>query len=120
VHKKATNTVQTEGIMGFGKGIGARIAAGMVGSMLLAATAAADDVSLYQCADGLQFALAFYEADSHAHIQLNGKSLSLSKRLALSGSRYAASGVTLRIDKDTMTLKRPREPVTTCKKLDKW
>jgi len=115
MHKNATNTVQTGEIMGFG-----RVIAGIAGSVLLAGAAAADNISLYQCADGLQFALAFYEADTHAHIQLNGKSLALPKRLALSGSRYAASGVTLRIDKDATTLKRPREPATTCKKLDKW
>jgi membrane-bound inhibitor of C-type lysozyme len=102
--------------MGFGRALAAAIA----GNVMLALPAAADNISLYQCADGLQFALAFYEADSHAHLQLNGKALSLPKRLALSGTRYSASGVTLRIDKDVMTLKRPREAVTTCKKLDKW
>jgi len=96
------------------------MAAGIAGSVALAVPAAADNFALYQCADGSQFALAFYEADTRAHIQLNGKSLSLPKRLSLSGARYSAGGVTLRIDKDTTTLKHPREPVTTCKKLDKW
>jgi membrane-bound inhibitor of C-type lysozyme len=96
------------------------LAAGIAGNVVLALPAMAQSISLYQCADGLQFALAFYEADSHAHMQLNGKALSLPKRLSLSGSRYSAGGVTLRIDKDVMTLKRPREPATTCKKLDKW
>jgi membrane-bound inhibitor of C-type lysozyme len=96
------------------------IAAGIAGSVALAVPAAADDIALYQCVDGSQFALAFYEADTHAHIQLNGKALSLPKRLSLSGARYSASGVTLRIDKNITTLKHPREPVTTCKRLDKW
>jgi membrane-bound inhibitor of C-type lysozyme len=102
--------------MGFGRAL----AVGIAGNIMLALPAAAQSISLYQCADGLQFALAFYEADSHAHMQLNGKALSLPKRLSLSGSRYSAGGVTLRIDKDTTTLKRPREPATSCKKLDKW
>ena len=102
--------------MGFGR----TIAVGLAGSVVLALPAAAQSISLYQCADGLQFALAFYEADSHAHMQLNGKALSLPKRLSLSGSRYSQGGVTLRIGKGGTTLKRPREPVTTCKPLDKW
>jgi membrane-bound inhibitor of C-type lysozyme len=96
------------------------VAVGLAGSVVLATPAAADSISVYQCADGSQFALAFYEADSHAHVQVNGKALSLPKRLSLSGSRYSLSGVTLRIGKDGTTLKRPREPVTTCKPLDKW
>ncbi|MBV8792085.1 MAG: MliC family protein [Pseudolabrys sp.] len=96
------------------------LAIGIAGSAWLAQPAAAQGIALYQCADGLQFALAFYEADSHAHIQLNGKSLSLPKRLSLSGSRYSQSGVTLKMGKDATTLKRPREPVTACKPLDKW
>ena len=57
--------------MGFGR----LIAAGIAGSVALAVPAAADNIALYQCADGSQFALAFYEADTHAHIQLNGKAL---------------------------------------------
>lgn len=96
------------------------LAIGIAGSVWLTLPAAAEGISLYQCADGLQFALAFYEADSHAHIQLNGKSLSLPKRLSLSGTRYSQSGVTLRIGKDATTLKRPRQQITTCKPLDKW
>ncbi len=96
------------------------LAIGIAGSVSLARPAAAESISLYQCADGLQFALAFYEADSHAHIQLNGKALSLPKRLSLSGSRYSQSGVTLQIGKNGTTLKRPREAVTSCKPLDKW
>src|SRR5579872_3310276 len=102
--------------MGFGR----TLAVGLAGSVVLTMPAAAESISVYQCADGLQFALAFYDADSHAHMQLNGKALSLPKRLALSGDRYSAGGVTLRIGKDGTTLKRPHEPVTTCKPLDKW
>jgi membrane-bound inhibitor of C-type lysozyme len=102
--------------MGFGR----VFAIGIAGSAALASPAAADNIALYQCADGSQFALAFYEADTHAHLQLNGKALTLPKRLSLSGRRYSASGVTLRIDKDVTTLKHPGLPQTTCNRLDKW
>lgn len=102
--------------MGFGR----VFALGIAGSATLALPAVADNIALYQCADGSQFALAFYEADTHAHLQLNGKALSLPKRLSLSEQRYSARGVTLRIGKDGATLKHPGLPQTTCKQLDKW
>ena len=102
--------------MGFGR----VFAIGIAGSAMLALPAFADNISLYQCTDGSQFALAFYEADTHAHLQLNGKALTLPKRLSLSGQRYSASGVTLRMDKDGTTLKHPGMPRTTCNRLDKW
>ena len=102
--------------MGFGR----VVAIGIAGCATLASPAAADNIVLYQCADGSQFALAFYEADTHAHIQLNGKAISLPKRLSLSGARYSAGGITLRIGKGGTTLKHPGLPLTTCKTLDKW
>jgi membrane-bound inhibitor of C-type lysozyme len=102
--------------MGFGR----VVAIGIAGSAALASPAAADNIAVYQCADGSQFALAFYEADTTARIQLNGKAVALPKRLSLSGTRYAANGITLRIGKDGTTLKHPGLPQTTCKALDKW
>jgi membrane-bound inhibitor of C-type lysozyme len=97
------------------------IVAVVAGTVWNTLPAAAGSLLVYQCADGAQFALAFYDGDTHAHIQLNGKSLSLPKRLALSGTRYAAAGVTLWIAKDGTTLKHPAAPaVTICKPLDKW
>ena len=101
-------------------GWGRVIAIAGVGLGLVGAPALASSMSIYQCADGGQFALAFYDGDSNAHIQLNGKALSLPKRLSFSGARYSASGVTLRIAKDGTTLKHPSAPLTTCKPLDKW
>ena len=69
----------------------------------------------YRCADGTQFMAAFFQYDSRAHLQLDGKALTLPKRVALSGSRYQAKGVTLRITKaGVTTLKRARRPATTC------
>ena len=69
----------------------------------------------YRCADGAQFMVGFFQYDSRAHLQLDGKALTLPKRVALSGSRYQAKGVTLRITKAGITtLKRARRPATTC------
>jgi membrane-bound inhibitor of C-type lysozyme len=69
----------------------------------------------YRCADGAQFIVGFFQYDSRAHLQLDGKSLTLPKRVALSGSRYQGRGVTLKITKaGVMTLKHAKRPVTTC------
>jgi len=69
----------------------------------------------YRCADGAQFMVGFFQYDSRAHLQLDGKALTLPKRVALSGSRYQAKGVTLRITKaGVTTLKHAKRPATTC------
>lgn len=69
----------------------------------------------YRCADGTQFMAAFFPYDSRAHLQLDGKALTLPRRVALSGSRYQAKGVTLRITKAGATsIKHAKRPFTTC------
>lgn len=69
----------------------------------------------YRCADGAQFIVGFFQYDSRAHLQLDGKALTLPKRVALSGSRYQGKGVTLSITKSGVTtLKHAKRPVTTC------
>lgn len=69
----------------------------------------------YRCADGSQFVVGFFEYDKRAHLQLDGKALTLPKRVALTGSRYQAKGVTLRISKaGIVTLKHARRKTTTC------
>jgi membrane-bound inhibitor of C-type lysozyme len=69
----------------------------------------------YRCADGAQFIVGFFQYDSRAHLQLDGKALTLPKRAALSGSRYQAKGVTLRITRaGVTTLKHARRRTTTC------
>ena len=69
----------------------------------------------YSCADGTQFMAGFFQYDPRAHLQLDGKAVTLPKRVALSGSRYQGKGVTLRITKaGVATLKHARRPVTTC------
>jgi len=69
----------------------------------------------YRCTDGTQFIVGFFQYDSRAHLQLDGKAVTLAKRLSLSGSRYSGSGVTLRVTKAGATaLKRAKRPVTAC------
>jgi membrane-bound inhibitor of C-type lysozyme len=69
----------------------------------------------YRCADGTQFVVGFFQYDSRAHLQLDGKAVTLAKRLAFSGSRYSGSGVTLKVTKAGATmLKHAKRPVTAC------
>lgn len=42
----------------------------------------------YHCADGTQFIAAFFNGDTHAHLQLDGRAVTLKKRLSLTGVRY--------------------------------
>ena len=63
----------------------------------------------YNCYDGSQFILAFFEGDKRAHLQLDGKAVTLPKRISLSGSRYAKGDISLRITKTGITLKRGKQ-----------
>jgi len=63
----------------------------------------------YNCYDGSQFILAFFEGDKRAHLQLDGKAITLPKRISLSGSRYAKGDISLRITKTVVTLKRGKQ-----------
>ena len=79
------------------------------------AAAAQTTFQNYRCADGTQFIAGFFQYDSRAHLQLDGKAVTLVKRLALSGSRYSGSGVTLKVTRGgAATLKRTKRPVTAC------
>jgi membrane-bound inhibitor of C-type lysozyme len=69
----------------------------------------------YACADGSQFIAAFYPSDpKRAHLQVDGRAVTLIKRLALSGSRYSGGGVTLRITKAGTTIKHGKRPASVC------
>ena len=68
----------------------------------------------FRCRDGSEFIAAFYEGDRRVHLQLDGKALALPKRVAVSGSRYAKGGITLRITKTATTHSRGRVS-TECK-----
>jgi membrane-bound inhibitor of C-type lysozyme len=79
------------------------------------APARAQTFPSYSCADGTKFIVGFYPYDKRAHIQLDGRAVTLGKRLALSGARYARGDVTLKIAKDgAATLQHARRPVTSC------
>ena len=68
----------------------------------------------YSCADGSQFLVGFFQYDKRAHMQIDGKAVTLGKRVALSGSRYSGRGVTLTINKAGARLKHGKRPVTAC------
>ena len=69
----------------------------------------------YHCADGTDFIVGFFPYDTRAHLAVDGGEVTLLKRLAFSGGRYAGHGVTLRIDKaGAITIKHAKRPVTAC------
>src|ERR1700681_4880258 len=68
----------------------------------------------YRCSDGTQFLVGFFEYDSRAHLQIDGRAVTLARRLALSGSRYSGGGITLKITKAGTTVKHAKRPTTAC------
>ena len=72
----------------------------------------------YSCGDGSQFIVGFFQYDKRAHMQIDGKAVTLDKRLWLSGSRYSGRGVTLTIAKAGARLKHGKRPVTACEGID--
>jgi membrane-bound inhibitor of C-type lysozyme len=87
-----------------------------VGAIAIGASALAQQTSFqsYRCADGSQFIVGFFQYDKRAHLQIDGKAMTLAKGVALSGSRYSGSGITLKITKAGTTLKHAKRPVTAC------
>jgi len=63
----------------------------------------------YRCYDGSQFVLAFFEGDKRAHVQLDGKAMTLRKRLSLSGARYAKGDISMRIKGTDIILRRGKQ-----------
>ena len=63
----------------------------------------------FHCADGTEFVTAFRPGIRNAYLQLDGKAVTLPRRLSLSGVRYSAGGITLRIRQTTATLSRGRQ-----------
>jgi membrane-bound inhibitor of C-type lysozyme len=68
----------------------------------------------YRCADGTQFIVGFFKPDKRAHLQIDGRAVTLAKRLSLSGARYSGGGVTFKIAKAGATLRHGKRPVTSC------
>ena len=89
-------------------------------SLLVAGAVAGPSAALaqtfesYRCADGTRFIVGFYRYDSRAHLQIDGRAVTLTKRLSLSGAHYSGSGVTLVITKAGATIRHVKRPLTAC------
>ena len=82
---------------------------------LTAASAQTTAFQRYRCGDGTQFIVGFYPYDDRAHMQIDGREVTLFKRLALSGARYSGAGVILTIGRTGgTTVKHSRRPATVC------
>lgn len=89
----------------------ALLVAGVTGA---SSASIAQTFQTYRCADGTQFIVGFFEYDKRAHLQIDGRAVTLAKRFGLSGSRYSGGGVTLKIGKNGTTIKHARRPATAC------
>jgi membrane-bound inhibitor of C-type lysozyme len=91
------------------------VGAAMLGALATGASpAAAQAFRTYVCADGSQFIAGFFQYDKRAHLQIDGKAVALTKRIALSGARYSGGGIVLKIAKAGATIKHGRRPATAC------
>jgi membrane-bound inhibitor of C-type lysozyme len=92
------------------------VSAAVLAALIAGATpAAAQTFRTYGCADGSQFIAAFYPSDpKRAHLQIDGKAVALTKRIALSGARYSGGGVVLNIRKTGTTIKHGKRPASAC------
>ena len=76
--------------------------------------ASAQTFDTYHCADGTSFIAGFYSYDSRAHLQIDGRPVTLKKRFGLSGRRYSGGGVSLAMTGKGVWLRHARRPVTAC------
>jgi membrane-bound inhibitor of C-type lysozyme len=97
-----------------------RAAIGIVGAAMFgalaagAAPAAAQTFRTYVCADGSQFIAGFFDHDKRAHLQIDGKAVALTRRIALSGSRYSGGGIVLKTTRAGATIKHGKRPASAC------
>jgi membrane-bound inhibitor of C-type lysozyme len=84
------------------------------GIVIGSSAALAQSFEKYRCADGTRFIVGFFKYDSRAYLQIDGRAVTLKKRLAFSGARYSGSGVTLAITKTGTTIRHVKRPVTVC------
>lgn len=83
-----------------------------------AVPAVAQSVTSYGCADGTRFIVGFYPYDARAFMQIDGGEVTLARRMAVSGQRYAGGGVTLILTRDGRTMIRhARRPAAVCERL---
>jgi membrane-bound inhibitor of C-type lysozyme len=91
------------------------VGAAMLGALASSASpAAAQTFKTYGCADGTQFIVGFFQYDKRAHLQIDGKAVALSRRIALSGARYSGGGIVLKVGKAGATIKHGKRPVSAC------
>jgi membrane-bound inhibitor of C-type lysozyme len=89
-------------------------ALGVAGVATGVSPAQAQTFQNYQCADGTKFILGFFQYDSRAHLQIDGRPVTLKRSVALSGTRYSGGGITLKITKAGTTVRHARRPATAC------
>jgi hypothetical protein len=88
--------------------------AAVAGFFAASSPASAQTFNSYRCVDGTRFIVGFYPHDSRAYLQLNGRAVTLRKRLTLSGTRYSGSGVTFVLTSAGASIRQLRRPVTAC------
>jgi membrane-bound inhibitor of C-type lysozyme len=89
--------------------------AAMLGALATGASpAAAQTFRTYVCADGSQFIVGFFQYDKRAHLQIDGKAVALTKRIALTGARYSGGGIVLNVGKADATIKHGKRPAAAC------
>jgi membrane-bound inhibitor of C-type lysozyme len=86
----------------------------LAGVLASSSPAPAQTFQNYRCADGTKFIVGFFKYDSRAHMQIDGRPVTLAKRLALSGARYSGGGVVLKITKDGTTVRHAKRTTTAC------
>jgi membrane-bound inhibitor of C-type lysozyme len=86
----------------------------VAGFVIRTSPASAQTFDSYRCADGTRFILAFYPNDKRAYLQIDGRALTLKKRMAFSGVRYSGGGVSLVMTGARALLRHVRRPVTAC------
>jgi membrane-bound inhibitor of C-type lysozyme len=86
----------------------------VAGVAITSSPASAQTFQNYHCADGTKFIVGFFKYDSRAHLQIDGRPVTLARRLALSGERYSGGGVVLKITNAGTTVRHARRPTTTC------
>jgi membrane-bound inhibitor of C-type lysozyme len=72
----------------------ALIVVGALGIAAAASPAYAQRFTAYECNDGAQFQVALLDTEKKAYLPLDGHALQLPKKIAYTGDRYAAGGVT--------------------------
>jgi membrane-bound inhibitor of C-type lysozyme len=82
---------------------------------LAGSPAFAQSFQTYHCTDGTQFIVGFYPSDSRAYVQIDGREITLPRRVALGGSRYSGGDVTLKMTRaGSTTIRHARRRESAC------